>query len=54
MTDPDDIARQLLAWLAQKDAHGGRLPDLLEEPTRAYLRETQFQQVDAAIADILR
>ncbi len=54
MTDPDDIARQLLAWLAQRDAHGGRLPDLPEEPTRAYLRETQFQQVDAAMADVLR
>ena len=54
LTEPDDIARQLATWLAQKDAHAGRLPDLPAEPTRAYLRETQFQQVDAAIADILR
>jgi len=54
MTHPDDIARQLVEWLAQKDAHAGRLPDLPEGPTHAYLRETQFQQVDAAIAEILR
>jgi hypothetical protein len=54
MTDPDAIARQLVEWLAQKDAHAGRLPDLPVGPTHAYLRETQFQQVDAAIAQILR
>jgi len=54
MTHPDDIARQLVEWLAQKDAHGGRLPDLPEGPTHAYLRETQFQHVDAAIAEIHR
>lgn len=54
MGDPDAIARQLIAWLAQKDASAGRLPDLPEGPTHAYLRETQFQKVDTAIAEILR
>jgi tryptophan synthase beta subunit len=29
LTDPDDIAAQLKQWLAQKQAHAGRLPDLL-------------------------
>lgn len=54
LTDPDDIAAQLKQWLAQKQAHAGRLPDLPEEPTYAYLRETQFDKVDAAIAAVLR
>lgn len=54
LTDPDIIAGQLKQWLAQKDASGGRLPDLPEQPTRGYLRETQFQRVDAAIAAVLR
>ena len=54
LTDPGDIARQLKQWLAQKQAHGGRLPDLPEEPTYAYLRETQFQTVDAALAAAVR
>ncbi len=54
LTDPDDIAAQLKQWLAQKQAHAGRLPDLPEEPTYAYLRETQFHKVDAAIAAVLR
>lgn len=53
LTDPDAIARQLTDWLAQKDANAGRLPDLPEEPTRAFLRETQFRHVDAAIARLI-
>lgn len=53
LTDPDAIAAQLHQWLAQKDASGGRIPDLPEAPTYAFLRETQFRRVDAAIAEIL-
>ncbi len=53
VTDPDAIAWQLSEWLVQKDACGGRLPDLPEEPTRAYLRETQFRIIDEAIARVI-
>ncbi|MBX9860712.1 MAG: hypothetical protein K2Y20_14165 [Sphingomonas sp.] len=53
LTDPDAIARQLADWLVQKDTNGCRLPDLPAEPTRAYLRETQFRKIDAAIKRVI-
>lgn len=53
LTDPAAIARQLADWLAQKDAAGGRLPDLPDAPTRAFLRETQFRKIDAAIDHVI-
>ncbi|MEQ9642495.1 MAG: hypothetical protein RIM84_20875 [Alphaproteobacteria bacterium] len=51
--DTDVIANQLRAWLEQKCANGGRLPDMPAAPTTAFLRDTQFEQIDALIAQVL-
>lgn len=43
---PVEIADQLRAWIREKRAAGGRLPDLPSAPTEAYLRDTQFARID--------
>jgi hypothetical protein len=50
--EPMAIARQLEAWIAAKDAAGGRLPDLAEAPTRAYLRDAQFRRIEPLLAQV--
>lgn len=49
---PMEIAEQLLAWIGQKRAAGGRLPDLPAAPTRRFLREAQFRRIDPLIAEL--
>lgn len=51
--DPQEIAAQLVQWLEQKQAHGGRVPDLPEAPTKDYVRTLQFAKVDALIDQVL-
>jgi hypothetical protein len=51
--DPARIADGLRHWLAEKTAHGGKTPDLPAEPTVGYLRETQFEKVDALIRQVV-
>ncbi|MBZ6378415.1 hypothetical protein B5C34_12990 [Pacificimonas flava] len=55
--DPDVIAGQLSAWLAEKRAAkargDARVPDLPAEPTRAYTRAAQFALVDDALARLV-
>jgi glycosyltransferase involved in cell wall biosynthesis len=43
---PMEIAEQLRSWIVEKHAAGGRLPDLPQESTEAFLRETQFRKID--------
>jgi hypothetical protein len=50
--DPMAIARQLETWIAAKDEAGGRIPDLPEAPTRAYLREAQFRRIEPLLAQV--
>jgi len=49
---PMEIAEQLLAWIGEKRAAGGRLPDLPAAPTRRYLREAQFRRIDPLITEL--
>ena len=49
---PERIADGIRHWLAEKSAHGGKTADLPREPTVGYLRETQFEKVDALIRQV--
>lgn len=51
--DPQVIAAQLSSWLAEKEANGGRIPDLPEAPTKDYVRALQFEKVDMLIDQVL-
>ncbi len=47
---PMEIAEQLRRWIAEKQAAGGRLQDLPQEGTDAFLRETQFEKINPLLA----
>jgi hypothetical protein len=50
--EPMAIAEQLAAWIAAKQQAGGRLPDMPEAPTRAFLRDAQFRRIDPLLAQV--
>ena len=52
--DPAAIAGQLLRWLEEKRAAGGRVPDLPEEGTAAYRAAGQFVRIDSLMDEVLR
>lgn len=47
--EPMEIAEQLRTWIAAKREAGGRLADLPHAPTRAFLREAQFREIDPLV-----
>lgn len=43
---PMEIAEQLRRWMTEKRACDGRLPDLPQDATHAFLREAQFETIN--------
>ena len=51
--DAARIAAQLREWIAQKDASGGRVPDLPQAPAQGFTRETAFAAIDRLVEETL-